>query len=419
MPKANQSTTPWNQDTIDRLFELKQSGEGFSEIAQTLSQEYNRRFTEVSVRRKYQRMNKHSQSASKPTKQASQQTSKQQQEPTDYKETVEINQDGTQTSDKLVELSEMDMKDEEAVLKAHGYDPVEWQISKATSSKWHHHNKQDGTKTLYASKVVVKKQREQFDFDKLIDIVTQTPQVTVKPKYINHYSHYLNIPLFDMHFGVSDYEHYKSTQAKILNLLNRQYKEVLLLIGSDLFHHNDHRNRTASTREIEHADMVEAWQDAITFYDPIIKEAIKRSGKVTAMYIKGNHDESLSWGFIKYLEAKYPHLEVDADFRERKVHMLGNNFVGANHGDKKKEKDLAENFATEFAEQWAKASNRDVFVGHLHSEWVLDKGGVMIRRLPTRNKIDQWHDDHGYTTAHKRFQVYEYTENDLETIYYV
>lgn len=50
---------------------------------------------------------------------------------------------------------------------------------------------------------------------------------------------------------------------------------------------------------------------------------------------------------------------------------------------------------------------------------VEDAGGVLIRRMPTRNKIDDWHDDMGYTTAHKRFQIHEFTEDEQVASYYV
>lgn len=335
-----------------------------------------------------------------------------------YKEKHEIKPDGSHYSDRLVYMSEEEKKDITFILKAHGYDPETWELTKAESNIWNTNDKVHGIQTLYSSRITVKPKVNGVDWDKLIEVIKTVPAVTVKPKYIPGEEKYLNIPLFDMHFGISDYEHYKTTQAKVLNKLKNGYEEVLLIIGSDLFHHNDHRNRTASGREIEHADMSKAWEDAAKFYEPILHEALKTSGKVTGVFVKGNHSESLEWAFTKYLEARFPQITFNTEFKERKVHMLGNVMIATTHGDKARKR-LNELFPAEFPLEWSKAKTRELFIGHLHTEEVIDKGGLVQRALSTRNKTDKWHEDNGYTTSHKRFQVFEYSRNEIENIYFV
>jgi len=229
---------------------------------------------------------------------------------------------------------------------------------------------------------------------------------------------YLNLPLFDMHFGISSYDTYKNTQTEILNLVETGFKEILIIVGQDLLHTDNFRGQTASGTHIGKIDMEKAWEDAARFYEPIIVEAIDKS-KTKIMYSKGNHDESMSWAFVKYLKGKFPQADFDTSFKERKVHMLGLNFVGVNHGDKKKEENLTENFSTEFPIEWSTAKTREILTGHLHHERVIDKRGTVIRRMPTANEIDDYHDDHGYTTAHRRFQVFEYSKDAVKRIHYV
>lgn len=395
----------WTEEQEKYLVNLKEKGLSWQEVADRMTERFGGRFRAEQCRSKW-RM------ARSGTKQEVDPKEKHGYE-------FEKLKDGSHNVKQLIEISEEKLKDEKYVLNAHGYDPAKWELTRHRFSKWLHHNKQDGTKTLYSSQITVKPKENEFDWDEFLETIQKIPQAVKKPKHIPNEKRYLLIPLFDMHFGISDYEHYIPTQSKILRLIRKGHKETLLLIGSDLFHHNDHRNRTASGREIQHADMIQAWEDATKFYEPILSECIEHSGKVSVVFVKGNHDESLSWAFTKYLEARFPQVECDTSFKERKARMLGLNFVGANHGDKKREKDLAENFATEFPLEWSKARNRDVFVGHRHSEMVLDKGGIVIRRLPTRNKTDDWHEDMGFTTAHKRFQLFEYSERELESIHYV
>ncbi|GGJ48583.1 hypothetical protein [Virgibacillus salexigens] len=337
----------------------------------------------------------------------------------DYKSSVEINQDGSQTVNDLIELSNEQMKDSNYLLKAHGYDPNEWEIVKATSSKWHHYNKEmSKPRELYASKITVRKKKQGFDFDKLLDTIKEVPQVNISPIHTEENS-YLNIPLSDMHFGIATYEDYKETQNRIINIIQKGHEEILFIIGNDLYHVDNFRNATASGREIQQIDLVNAWNSAKLFYYPLLENALRYSRKVKVIFTLGNHSESMEWSFIQLLKERYKQIVFDDDFKERKAHMLGKNLIFSNHGDKKKAKNITENFAVEFPVEWSEATTRTVFVGHYHFEKVIDNGGVIVRQMPTGVTPDIWHEQQGYTTAHKRFQVHEYDYESERCIYYV
>lgn len=346
--------------------------------------------------------------------------------PIEYKETVEIMPDGSHKSDKLLEMNSEQAKDVNYLLEAHGFDKEEWELISARNNIWNSYSKQDGILTLYSSKVTVKPKQNTFDehtLQKLIDKIEtiKIPKVISKPI---EEAPYLNLPLFDMHFGISDYEYYKPTQERILYHLEKRRKDVLFIIGQDLMHNDDMRGRTSSGREIQKVDMEKAFEDAWKFYVPLIEKAIERSNQVHVYYSIGNHDEYSGWSFVKALEKRYKdQVTFDTRFKERKVHMLGKNFIGMNHSDKKRLNKLPENFSTEFPIEWSQAETREVFVGHEHKEDVIhlvsDNGGIVLRRMPTGNKIDDWHDSMGYTTAHKRFQIFEYDETKVLRSHYV
>ena len=76
--------------------------------------------------------------------------------PKDNKYTVTINSDGTQTSEVLLEMSREQAKDEEFLLKAHGYDTELWEIVSARNNIWNVYSKKDGVQVLYSSKITVK-----------------------------------------------------------------------------------------------------------------------------------------------------------------------------------------------------------------------------------------------------------------------
>lgn len=392
----------WTEEEHNYLVELRKQNYSWQEIAKEMTKKFGKTFTKEKCRARWRRQQK---KTDKP----------------EYKATIEIKSDGTQVSDRLIEIYEQDLKDESYLLEAHGYDPSEWEISSAKSSMWQHHNKQDGTKTLYASKIAVKPKENRFTLKDLVGVIKEnTKPIKIKiPAYKIKEKRLLEIPLFDQHFGVSDYEYYQPTQAKIHEILtSRVWQEVLFVIGQDMLHHNDHRNRTASGREIQHVDITKAWEDARKFYEPLIEKAFLKSAKVKIMFNKGNHDESLSWAFVQMMKAKYPQATFDDTFEERKVHTFGECFIGFTHGDKGR-KDLHNIFPVEYPTQWSKAKVREIHTGHFHREDGKDVFGMMIRTLATKNKTDQWHKDNGYVGKHKRFMLFEYSENALESIHYV
>lgn len=391
----------WTIEVDQRLKELRNQGLSQAQTAVRLSEEFGYNYTRNAVKNREGRV-----------------TEEKIEDLPNYKETVEILADGTHKSDKLLKMSSEQAKDVEYLLKAHGFDNDAWELVSARNNIWNVYSKQDGVQTLYASKITVKPNNKGFDWNKVLKKFESIPNINITQRLIKD-EDYLNIPLFDMHFGISTYEYYKQTQQDILLLLENGYREVLFIIGQDLLHNDDFRGRTASGREIEKVNMEKAWEDAMLFYVPVINKAIEKCNKVKIMYSKGNHDESMSWAFVKCLQSRYSQVEFDTRFKERKVHMLGLNFVGINHGDKKKEINLTENFSTEFPLEWSNAKTREIFTGHLHTERVIDKGGAIIRRMPTGNETDDWHDDYGFTTAHKRFEVFEYAEDKVKHIHYV
>jgi len=317
----------WNKESHNYLVELKLSNKyTWKQIAEQMTAKFPHKYTNEQCRNRW-RTNRHKINDEINPKDK-------------YGKKIKRNEDGTVEVDQLIAISKEQLKDDVYILKAHGYADS-WEIASNKFSMWNHHNKQDGTKTLYASKIRVKPKEEGFNWDELIDAAKQVPKAIIKPKYIpKKKDRYLLLPMYDMHFGVSDYKRYEPTLAKILHLLNRNYKEILLIFGQDAFHNDDFRGRTSSGREIEKVDMVKAWNDAVMFFEPILHEALNKESRVKVMYSKGNHSETVEWAFVQRLKARYPDCYYDDSLKERKVHMLGTNFIGANHGDKKNEKKL-------------------------------------------------------------------------------
>ncbi|MFY0760201.1 hypothetical protein AB1K32_15125 [Metabacillus dongyingensis] len=394
----------WDEQKVNSLKVYKEQGLTVNEIIEKMSEEYQEEFTYWSITKKLGRLD-HTQH---PVKNA------------EYKETIEIQPDGSHKSDKLLKMSANECKDVNYLLKAHGYDVNEWELISAKNNIWNSYSKQDGVMTLYSSKISVKPKVNGTSIEQLVEAIKKTPQITfpIEPLVIKD-KRMLEIPLYDSHFGISDYEYYKLTQAKIMDqLLSRKWEEVLFIIGQDTLHTDNFKGQTANGTLIGVIDLEKAWNDCRTFYEPLLEEAIKQSNSVKVMYSKGNHDESMSWAFVQLLKAKYPQVSFDDSMVERKAHVFGSNFIGVTHGDKAR-KNLHNIFPVEFPNEWSKAKNREIHIGHIHVEDGKDHFGMMVRTLATRNKTDKWHKDNGFVGAHKRFMLFEYSEEELESIHYV
>src|SRR5699024_184298 len=153
----------------------------------------------------------------------------------------------------------------------------------------------------------------------------------------------------------------------------------------------------------------------------LIDKAINQSNKVTVLYIAGNHDLSTSYLLSHWLAGHYKDIEkvtVCKDLEEIKVHMFGRNFLAFTHGDKGSKRKV-DTLASQYPKEWSKAKTREMYTGHLHREQTLDENGITFRVLPTKAKTDEWHKRNSFVGAHKRFMIFEYTTDKVQSIHYV
>src|SRR5699024_9820551 len=181
----------WTKEKTKKLIDLKNSGLTWAGIAEEMSARYDERYTVDSCRGRY-RNHRHTVNEEQPA----------------YKETIEHKGDN-QVSDKLIALSDEELKDANSLLKAHNYDPSQWELMNSKSSMWHHSNKEYGTKTLYASKITVKPKNGGFNFDELLEAVQKVGRIKAPSKKTNDNGKYLLLSLFDMHFGIMTFEDYE------------------------------------------------------------------------------------------------------------------------------------------------------------------------------------------------------------------
>lgn len=233
----------------------------------------------------------------------------------------------------------------------------------------------------------------------------------------------LEIPLFDMHWGVAFLDHYESTLKSIIDLIrSHNWKKIIIPFGQDFFHNDSIVNgQTTKGTPIEKVDMTRAVKESQTFIYAIIDEALAYADEVKVIYTPGNHDRSISWMFLQVLLERYGPVIVDDSLEYRKVFTYGKNSIMVTHGDSKQatSRNLAQIFPISFAEEFANAEIREVHAGHLHREGEADIYGVMVRRLSSGNCTDDWSNREDFIGAHKRFMLFEWSLDKLKSIHYV
>jgi UDP-2,3-diacylglucosamine pyrophosphatase LpxH len=336
-----------------------------------------------------------------------------------YKETNEILANGSHKSDKLIKMNAEQSKDVDYILAAHGFDKSEWELVNAKNNIWNVHSKKDGVQTLYSSKVTVKPRVNGFDIDRLVERMSQREPIIIDKEPADKHSKLLEVSLYDMHFGVSSLEYYQNHLEEIVyKIRSRSWEKILFVIGQDLLHNDNFKGQTANGTQIDKVDMEKAFDEAVTFYETLIKEALVKANEIDCIYVKGNHDESISYGLFRTLKATFPQVNFEGSMKQRKGFVWEKIFIGLTHGDKGANR-LMENFLSEYGKLIAQAEVKEIHAGHLHTEITKDKFGIVQRTLATANKTDDWHEDNGFVGANKRFQLFEYSPNTLDAIYYI
>lgn len=233
----------------------------------------------------------------------------------------------------------------------------------------------------------------------------------------------LEIPLFDMHWGISFMEDYQPVLDEVLRLItSRHWDRIIIPFGQDFFHNDSVVNPvTTKGTVVDKVDMVRAVKEGKQFITAIIDAALKNSNETRVLYTPGNHDRSVTWMFMQVLLERYGADVVDDAMEYRKVFTYGKNSIMVTHGDSKQAtaKNLSHIFAISFPEEFAQATVREVHAGHLHHEKEGDIFGVMIRRLSAGNAVDDWSNRQDYIGTHRRFMIFEWDQNSLRSIHYV
>lgn len=270
----------------------------------------------------------------------------------------------------------------------------------------------------------IKQKAGDFDPEDFLKAIRESVEpVVYVPCNYSSADRMMEIPLFDMHWGVAFMDHYEPVLNDILDLVtSKKWDKIVIPFGQDFFHNDSVINgQTTKGTVIEKVDMIRAVKESKSFMYTLIDTAIQCANEVKVIYSAGNHDRSISWMFMQVLLERYGPNVVDDSLEYRKVVTYGKNSIMLTHGDFKQAtaKNLAHIFPIAFAEEFANADVREVHAGHLHHEAEADIYGVMVRRLSSGGKPDDWSNEQGFVGTHRRFMLFEWDQKKLASIHYI
>jgi len=345
------------------------------------------------------------------------------------KNTIELNKDGSQTSSRLIEMSDKDCKDVNFLLKSHGYDIKSWELISARNNIWNSYSKIDGIMTLYSSKISVRPRIDNITFEE----ITEHFQ-----KFSNNYQSPIHIPtrydvngkmlelnLADLHLGklawIGDsgesYD-YKIAKERFFYLINDiltrtshyKFNKILFVWSNDFFHY-DSTNITTTAGTRQDSDL--RWQKLYKIGIEMLIEGIdllSQYAPVETFYIGSNHDKMTSFYAINELYAWFrnnDNININIEAQARKYIEFGNSLVGFTHGDSEKKNRIGKLMPIEARESWGRTLFHEVHAAHFHSEQVVkEENGIIVRYVSSPTSTDNWHYENGYVGAVKKAQSF-------------
>ena len=333
---------------------------------------------------------------------------------------IVINKDGSTTSTTTIEnMNREKAKDVDFVLRAHGFDPEEWDIVSAKSNFWQQNSVEKGLIDLCQSKITVK---PKVDNELTPQDIANLFKADIKPYTVNQVArdtHNLVVPLPDLHFGITTMLDVKGHLDRLLELINKGYKTIVIEQLGDLFHSSQMwSSQTLKGTLLDEVNMVQAVEDAKQFFDVLVTAALKNSTTLHIKQMAGNHSGNMEYMFMEYLKAKYPQVVVKNNIQFRDAYLLDNVGIMVAHGDLAP-KNLPMLFANEFGGAWSLSHSREIHKGHFHKEKTVDEGGVISRQLGTVKPNDNYEIMNGWTLSKKELYALEYDSDKLVAEWHV
>lgn len=348
---------------------------------------------------------------------------------------------------KIVEYNKEIFGDRNKLLAYLGYNPNEWEFVFVTTSTWNQHTRQQETKQLYAVKFKVKPIAKEANIEDAIESAKELFRSEIEPLKLKIHpkdntlnkNKLLEIPAIELHLGKmawggdtgQDYDKNIATGRfyhileKICNIQEiEKCGTALVTIGNDFFN-SDTVNATTTKGTPQTNDL--RWKKmfllGLKLYTEFLETLRIKFNKIDVRLCSGNHDKMSSFYLYLALQQYFrsdEKLQFSDNYKDYQCYQFGKCAIFFGHGDSNLKR-IIQSIPAEFYKEWGSSIFRELHLGHLHKEVVVDdQSGMITRRIGSPTGTDQYHYEERFVGATQKHQVFVWDANTgLKSIEYI
>jgi hypothetical protein len=353
---------------------------------------------------------------------------------------------GIITAKKVMSLPSSVRTNEVKLLEHLGYSPDSWEFIKFGFKAWQQSSKHGGDKDLYSVNFQIRpkhsiNRRDVVDSVKAmlktnifeIPVIEERYKTTQLKK-----NRLMEIPPIELHLGKLSHreetgEDYNLPIARnvfydvIGETIERQKIEkcskCLLVIGSDFFNSESDGMTTGKTPQQNDTRFKKLFKEGLVMYRDAILNLKSVFDSIDVILCAGNHARAMEYflyeSLLNYFENDEK-VSFSDNTKDTQAYIFGNCGIFFNHGDEDLKK-TQKSIAAEFPVQWGETKFRELHMGHLHKEVVVDdESGIITRRIGSPCATDAWHYSKRFIGAVKQHQLFIWDNVEgLQTVHYI
>lgn len=353
--------------------------------------------------------------------------------------------DGAIEARKIIEYSSEIFHDKAKLLEYLGYSKNMWDFVYVTKSFWEQNSKKDGMRTLCAIKYKVRPTNT-FDDKDALEATKMAFSKGIEPIQLKHKKADANlddnllmeIAPVELHLGKlsNEEETGENYDLKIArNLFIDIFKRILekqktakcgkcvIVIGSDFFNSESDNMTTGKTPQENDTRYKKLFSTGLNMYATAITSLREEFNHIDVMLCSGNHARAMEFFMYVALQQYFKDdniINFKNDYKDTQAYVFGNCGIFYNHGDNNLQRTI-KSIPAEFYEVWGRTIYRELHLGHLHKEVLVDdESGIITRRIGSPCATDGWHYQNRFVGATKKHQIFIWhKEYGLEDIYYI
>lgn len=327
------------------------------------------------------------------------------------------------------------------ILKMFGYSPDEWEIVSWTFGTWEvaikDENENRRCTTIRAKiKPIIKKEltREQY-----LSIAEDVFKESINPIKIPvkkkddtlNKNKMLELTGIELHLGKlawngdtgQDYDK-NIAQGRFYKILNEVVEQqdvekcdtCLVCIGNDFFN-SDTVNNTTTKGTPQQNDMrfKKMFNTGLEMYTQFLLTLREKFNHIEVRLQSGNHDYMSSFYLYIALSCYFKNdsvIKFSNDYKDVQCFKWGKCAIFYSHGDTNLKR-LIKSIPSEFYKEWGSSIFRELHLGHLHSEIVIDdNSGLVTRRVGSPTGTDAWHYEERFIGATQKYQTFVWDKNE-------